>query len=205
LTARSRHPALSRPLSAPELASSPDDTGIIEGYASLFNVTDSGGDMMIRGAFARSLNRRGAHGVKMLWQHQPREPIGSWLSLVENARGLKVRGQLDLTVRRARETFSLIRRGAVNGLSIGFRTVISDRLNSGRIRRLQEVDLWEISVVTFPMLEQARITDLKHGGHYQAQRNDFSRVADIRTNTWKQTASRFDARLRVFRAHNIAP
>jgi HK97 family phage prohead protease len=135
--------------------------GVIEGYASLFGVTDAGGDRVIEGAFARSIRRRGARGVKMLWQHQPDEPIGTWLSLVENSRGLKVTGQLDLSVRRAREALSLIRSGAVDGLSIGFRTVVSEIADAGRVRRLVEIDLWEISVVTFPMLRQARITTVK--------------------------------------------
>lgn len=135
--------------------------GVIEGYASLFGVTDTGGDRVIEGAFARSIRRRGVRGVKMLWQHQPDEPIGTWLSLVENSRGLKVTGRLDLSVRRAREALSLIRNGAVDGLSIGFRTVVSEIADAGRVRRLVEIDLWEISVVTFPMLRQARITTVK--------------------------------------------
>jgi HK97 family phage prohead protease len=122
---------------------------------------DTGGDMVIEGAFARSIRRRGVHGVKMLWQHSPGEPIGTWLSLVENKRGLKVTGRLDLSVRRAREALSLIHNGAVDGLSIGFRTVVSEISSGGHIRLLRELDLWEISVVTFPMLRQARITDVK--------------------------------------------
>lgn len=136
-------------------------SGMIEGYASLFGVTDASGDRVIEGAFARSIQRRGVRGVKMLWQHQPGEPIGTWLSLTENSRGLKVTGRLDLSVRRAREALSLIREGAVDGLSIGFRTVVSEIAEAGRVRRLLEIDLWEISIVTFPMLRQARITVVK--------------------------------------------
>ena len=139
-----------------------NETGLIEGYASLFGVRDSGGDIVTAGAFARSLRRRGARGVKMLWQHRAEEPIGVWTSLIEDARGLRVMGHLDLKVARARETLSLLRSGAVDGLSIGFRTIRARNEKSLGRRQLLELDLWEISIVTFPMLTQARITGVKH-------------------------------------------
>lgn len=145
----------------PRLTPSIHVSGRIEGYASLFGVMDTGGDMVIEGAFANSIRRRGVRGIKMLWQHQPSEPIGTWHSIVENKRGLKVTGRLDLSIRRAAEALSLIRNGAVDGLSIGFRTVVSEPSASRRVRLLRELDLWEISVVTFPMLRQARIIDVK--------------------------------------------
>lgn len=135
--------------------------GIVEGYASLFGVADTGGDIVMKGAFARSLVQRGAAGVKMLWQHKPAEPIGFWTSIVEDGKGLKVVGRLDLSVARAREALSLLRAGAVDGLSIGFKTrrATTDKISG--LRRLQEIDLWEISIVTFPMLTQARIDAVK--------------------------------------------
>lgn len=136
-------------------------TGVVEGYASLFGVADSGGDVVMPGAFSRSLAKRGAAGVKMLWQHRPSEPIGVWTSIVEDARGLKVAGRLDLSVARAREALSLLRGGAVDGLSIGFRTQRAATDRTTGLRRLYEVDLWEISIVTFPMLSQARIDAVK--------------------------------------------
>ena len=135
--------------------------GAFSGYASLFGVVDSGGDMVMAGAFARSLIKRGAQGVKMLWQHQAAEPIGMWTSIVEDSRGLKVEGRLDLSVARAREALSLMRKGAIDGLSIGFRTLRATTEKSSGVRRLHEIDLWEISVVTFPMLSQARIGAVK--------------------------------------------
>ena len=135
--------------------------GVIEGYASLFNVADTGGDMVMAGAFARSLTKRGAAGVKMLWQHNAAEPIGVWTAIVEDLRGLKVTGRLDLSVARAREALSLLRAGAVDGLSIGFRTRRATTDRSSGLRRLHEVDLWEISIVTFPMLPQARVDAVK--------------------------------------------
>jgi HK97 family phage prohead protease len=138
-----------------------NDAGAFSGYASLFGVVDSGGDMVMAGAFARSLIKRGASGVKMLWQHQVAEPIGLWTSIFEDARGLKVEGRLDLSVARGREALSLMRKGAVDGLSIGFRTLRATTEKSSGVRRLHEIDLWEISIVTFPMLPQARIGVVK--------------------------------------------
>jgi uncharacterized protein len=135
--------------------------GIIEGYASLFAVADDGGDIVMPGAFARSLARRGAGGVKLLWQHNAAEPIGVWTSLVEDAKGLKVTGRLDLSVARAREALSLIRGGAVDGLSIGFRAVRATTDRKSGLRRLSEINLLEISVVTFPMQKLARIDAIK--------------------------------------------
>lgn len=135
--------------------------GVIEGYASLFGVADSGGDIVQPGAFARSLAQRGAAGVKMLWQHNAAEPIGIWSSIVEDKKGLKVTGRLDLSVARAREGLSLIRSGAVDGLSIGFRTRNASTSKATGLRRLFDIDLWEISVVTFPMQTGARIDAVK--------------------------------------------
>jgi HK97 family phage prohead protease len=135
--------------------------GMFEGYASIFGLVDLGGDQVAPGAFAQSLARRSARQVRMLWQHDPAAPIGSWLSIEEDWRGLKVKGQLNLAVARAREALALLREGAVDGLSIGFRVKTARKMASGGVRRLVELDLWEISIVTFPMLPQARITAVK--------------------------------------------
>lgn len=136
-------------------------TGHFEGYASLFGVADLGGDVVMAGAFRDSLRKRGADRVKMLWQHDPAEPIGAWLAVEEDTRGLKVSGRLNLDVSRAREILALMREGQIDGLSIGFRTqrAFTDRKTG--LRHLQKLDLWEISLVTFPMLPQARVTTVK--------------------------------------------
>lgn len=135
--------------------------GAFEGYASLFRIADLGKDVVEPGAFRDSLVRRGAAGIKMLWQHDPTEPIGRWLELREDSRGLFVRGRLSLAVARARELHALMRDGAVDGLSIGFRSQrVRSEPRSG-LRRLVKVDLWEISLVTFPMLPQARVSAVK--------------------------------------------
>lgn len=135
--------------------------GSFEGYASLFGKVDLGRDMVEPGAFAASLGKRGAAGVRMLFQHDPNAPIGTWSEIREDGRGLFVRGRLALEAPRAREVHSLMKQGALDGLSIGFRTVRARTEAKTGIRRILEVDLWEISVVTFPMLPEARVGTVK--------------------------------------------
>ncbi|MFD1702206.1 HK97 family phage prohead protease [Methylopila henanensis] len=137
--------------------------GRIEGYASLFGVVDLGRDRVERGAFAASLKARGASGVRFLFQHDPAEPIGAWEGIAEDERGLRVAGRLNLAVARARELHALLLQGALDGLSIGFRPVRAVR-SAGGVRRLIEVDLWEVSIVTFPMLPDARVASVKRAG-----------------------------------------
>lgn len=129
--------------------------GHFTGYASVFGVPDLGGDVVVPGAFSASLARRGAAGVRLLFQHDPSEPIGRWLSLREDARGLLVEGQLNLAVQRAREVDALMRGGGLDGLSIGFRT-LQARPGPGGERRLLRLDLWEVSLVSFPLQPGAR-------------------------------------------------
>ncbi len=135
--------------------------GLFEGYASLFDAEDLGRDVIAPGAFSASLRKRGAGGIKMLFQHDPGQPIGVWTSLVEDARGLYVTGRLTTEVPKAREVLALMRDGAVDGLSIGFRAVKGRRDARSGIRHLKEIDLWEISVVTFPMQPEARVLRVK--------------------------------------------
>ena len=131
---------------------------VIEGYASLFGDRDRGGDIVETGAYAASLKRLAEEGrqVKMLWQHDPAQPIGVWDEVREDAKGLYVKGRLLEQVARAREAAALIAEGAIDGLSIGYRTVKAVRNDKGR-RLLQELELWEVSLVTFPMLPSARV------------------------------------------------
>ncbi|HWK15039.1 MAG TPA: HK97 family phage prohead protease [Rhizobiaceae bacterium] len=136
-------------------------TGSFSGYASLFGKIDLGRDVVERGAFAASLAKRGAAGIRMLFQHDPKEPIGFWAEVREDERGLFVRGRLALGSARARDVHALMRSGALDGLSIGFRSVRARREAGSGIRRIREADLWEISVVTFPMLPEARVTQVK--------------------------------------------
>lgn len=141
-----------------------DAQGVFAGYASLFNQVDGGGDMILPGAFSASLARRGAENIRMLFQHDPAQPIGTWLDIKQDRRGLFVRGRLSLDVQRSAELAGLLRDGAIDGLSIGFKTIRARRDRKTGIRKLQTIDLWEISIVTFPMLASARISSLKTAG-----------------------------------------
>lgn len=138
-----------------------DETGVFEGYASVFNRQDLGRDVVLPGAFRKSLAERGTGGVRMLFQHDPSAPIGVWEKIYEDARGLFVRGRIMSEVTKGREVLSLMRAGALDGLSIGFRAEQGVRSKRTGIRRLRRVDLWEISVVTFPMLPDARVSQVK--------------------------------------------
>lgn len=135
----------------------------IEGYASLFDITDQGRDVVAQGAYTASLRalRASCRTVKMLWQHDPAQPIGVWDEIVEDNKGLRVKGRLLEDVARGREAAKLIEAGAIDGLSIGYRTKRASKTGEGG-RRLLEVDLWEISLVTFPMLPQARLGSKSH-------------------------------------------
>ena len=107
-----------------------DEAWMIEGYASRFGTPDKGGDTVVPGAFAASLRRLADEGrqVKMLWQHDPAQPIGVWTEVREDASGLYVQGHLLESVPRAREAAALIRAGAIDGLSIGYRTLRAKKL-----------------------------------------------------------------------------
>lgn len=138
-----------------------DASGVFTGYAARFNTADLGRDLILPGAFSESLAQRGPAGVRMLFQHDPAEPIGTWLELREDPRGLFVRGRLLSEIARGREVLSLMRAGAIDGLSIGFRTVEGRTNPKTGIRRLSKIDLWEISIVTFPMHPGARVAVFK--------------------------------------------
>lgn len=126
----------------------------IRGYASLWGVADLTGDVVARGAFANSLAKTGVAGVRMLHQHEGRAPVGVWDRMVEDERGLWVEGWIMDWSAEARFARALARAGALDGLSIGFRSSRARR--EGRLRVLVEVELWEVSLVTFPMLPGAR-------------------------------------------------
>lgn len=135
--------------------------GTFSGYASVFGAEDLGRDVLMPGAFQNSLSRQGATGIRMLFQHDPNLPIGVWDIVREDARGLFVKGRLTLDVAKAREVHALMREGGLNGLSIGFKAVRGKRSTKTGVRQLFEVDLWEISVVTFPMLPEAQVNSVK--------------------------------------------
>jgi hypothetical protein len=137
--------------------------GMIEGYASVFQEPDLASDVVMPGAFGASLAERGTRAIKMLFQHDPKEIVGVWLDIAEDRRGLRVRGRLLPEIRRGAELLTLLRAGALDGLSIGFRTIEGRTDTRTGLRHLHKVDLWEISLVTFPMLTAARIAGHKSG------------------------------------------
>lgn len=127
---------------------------VIEGYASLWGVADLNGDVVQRGAFRDSLARSGAAGVRMLHGHDGGAVVGVWDDVAEDERGLRVRGRIEPWSAVSRLAEALARAGALDGLSIGYRTARARR--DGRLRVLSGVELWEVSLVTFPMLPGAR-------------------------------------------------
>ena len=131
------------------------DDGSFEGYASVFGNVDAARDIVAPGAFAASL--RSGRRVKMLWQHDPGAPIGRWTSLAEDSRGLYARGQLLREIARGNEVYALMKAEAVDGLSIGFRTLDDAVDPATGVRTLKAIDLFEISVVTFPANDLAMV------------------------------------------------
>ena len=134
------------------------DGHVIEGYASLFGACDQGGDVVSKGAYAASLKASAGdrRSVKMLWLHDPTQPFGVWDEVREDAKGLWGKGRLLPEVAKGREAAELIAAGAIDGLSIGYRTVKAVKNDKGQ-RLLKELELWEVSLVTFPMLPSARV------------------------------------------------
>lgn len=139
------------------------DYGTFEGYGSIFGNKDLGNDVIEMGAFTKSLKRRKPKSVKLLYQHKSDMPIGVFDEIKEDELGLKVKGRLALKTQAGAEAYELLKMGALDGLSIGFRVnpeeVTYDKRNNKRI--IKEVDLMEVSLVTFPMNPQATVRSVK--------------------------------------------
>jgi HK97 family phage prohead protease len=121
----------------------------IAGYASVFNLPDKGGDMVMPGAFAEA-----AAPLPLLWQHQAGEPIGFVETVQEDARGLRITARI-VGEGRGAEAAALVRAGAIDGLSFGYRVKVASPARNGR--RLERLELVEVSLVTFPMQREARV------------------------------------------------
>jgi HK97 family phage prohead protease len=134
--------------------------GAFEGYASVFNNIDSQNDRVHPGAFKTSIKSRDKP-VQLLWQHQWQSPIGTIISLFEDAHGLYVKGKLLLDVAQAKEAYTLMKAGVVRGLSIGYSVKRSRRNPDSGVRELLDLNLWEISLVTLPANEAAQVTVVK--------------------------------------------
>jgi phage prohead protease, HK97 family len=138
--------------------------GTFEGHASVFGELDSYRDIVVRGAFVASLEKDFAakgRSVPMLWQHDTYNPIGIYPDCKEDDIGLFVRGQCNMKVQQGVECHALMEQGALTGLSIGYSTLDDEWDDTGMVRKLKEVKLWEISPVTFPAGDSARVTSVK--------------------------------------------
>lgn len=145
--------------------------GVFHGYGSVFGNLDSDRDIIVPGAFAKTLKKKRPSKIKLLWQHDPAQPIGVWEAMEEDKRGLKVQGRLLINqgVPKADEAYALLKAGALDAMSIGFAIPQGGAdWDSGKgVRTITEVDLWEISLVTFPANGKARITRVKSAVPYQ--------------------------------------
>jgi HK97 family phage prohead protease len=148
------------------------DTGTFTGYAAVFNNVDQGGDRILPGAFAETLGRKSS--VPLLWSHNPDQLIGTAGNLSEDRRGLKFTGEFVLEVPQAVSTYALMKKGAVRGISIGYRAVKSAR--EGDVRVLQVLDLIECSLTAFPMNEKAVVTEVKTESKLETALIEFARA-----------------------------
>ncbi len=156
------------------------ETGVISGYASVFNVEDSHCDLITSGAFSNSIiNHKKLKNIKLLWQHQQEYPIGIIENISEDQYGLHIEAKLLLEVDKAREAYALIKAGAINGLSIGFEVEKYHHIKNVRI--ITQINLWEISLVTFPANNLAQINNFKHKEISMQTSNQYNVQ-----NTWEQ-------------------
>jgi HK97 family phage prohead protease len=169
--------ALERKFTGPSAGLAVTDGHVVAGHASVFGKKDQGGDVVQKGAYASSLKRLAAAGgrVKMLWQHDPTQPIGVWDEVREDETGLWVKGRILTDIGKGREAAALLAAGAIDGLSIGYRTIKAERDGKGQ-RLLSELELWEVSLVTFPMLPEARVAS----------------KADALDDDWRELAAVFE-------------
>jgi HK97 family phage prohead protease len=136
-----------------------DGYGYFEGYASVFNYLDSDNDIVLRGAFVDSISVY--PNVKMLWQHNPSMPIGKYPEIREDENGLYVKGQINLQVEKGKEAYALVKQGALDSMSIGYRTKECEYDSTKSVRKIKKLDLYEVSLVTFPANDRATINGVK--------------------------------------------
>ncbi len=137
--------------------------GYVAGYASVFDAVDAQREAVAKGAFRRTLNewKHNSRKPTMLWMHDAASPIGVWDAMSEDTRGLAVEGTLAIGTQAGADAYELLKMGAVTGLSIGYRTVASRVDARSKVRTLDDVDLFEVSLVTFPANDLARIRAVK--------------------------------------------
>ena len=146
----------------------------IEGWASTFNNVDQGKDIVMPGAFAKSI--KGTKALPMLWQHRTDQVIGVWNEFEETDKGLRVKGRISETV-LGNDAYTLTKDGAVSKMSIGYGTKKYEIDQTKGVRKLIELDLYEVSLVTFPMNDKADITRVKAAHDNERDFEDFLREA----------------------------
>ena len=167
------------------------DKGMFEGYASIFGNKDLGNDVIEKGAFMRSLRRKGAKKIKMLYQHDTKEPIGVFDKVMEDQNGLYVKGRLAMGTQKGKEVYELMKMGAIDGLSVGYRVDAKGHHydDKRKYRVLKEVDLMEISAVTFPMNPRARIQAVKSAMTVREWEHKLREVGNLSHSESKVAAS----------------
>lgn len=140
-----------------------ENDGVVEGYGAVFGNIDFGGDVIAQGAFEKTISGIAASGRKlpMLWQHDGYNPIGVWDVLKEDDVGLYVKGTVLINTRQGADAYEMLKAGAVTGMSIGYSARDYSRDEKTGVRTLKQLDLFEISLVTFPMNDQARVDNVK--------------------------------------------
>ena len=141
-----------------------EENGVFFGYASVFNIVDKQNDLILPGAFKENLNR---NKIKLLWQHNPGEPIGSIIDICENDVGLYITAHLLLGIQKAKEAYLMLKTGVINGLSIGYIPIEYDVDHKSGARVLKQVELWEVSLVTFPANLAAQVINVKNQNNEQ--------------------------------------
>lgn len=157
-----------------------EDEGVITGYGSVFGNEDAYGDVVERGSFSASLQER---MPKMLWQHDTWEPVGRWADVREDERGLYLKGKLATKSSKGRDAYELIKEGALDGLSIGYR--VKDFEMRGDNRYLKQIDLYEVSLVTIGANSHALIDSVKAG---EVSKRDIERL--LKSNGFSATAAK---------------
>lgn len=164
-----------------------DASGEFEGYGSIFGNVNSYGDIVAKGAFAESIKQK---MPALLWQHNPSSPIGVYTDIREDNKGLYVKGKLNLDVQQGKEAYSLLKQGALKGMSIGFMTLVDEMDQETGIRTIKKIDLWEVSLVTFPANDKASVTSVKSAHGTVREFEKFLRDAGYNADDAKLVASK---------------
>lgn len=161
------------------------ENGLFSGYASIFNVIDKQNDLILPGAFKESL---GKNKIRLLWQHDPGEPIGNIIDIYENDVGLYIVAHLLLGIKKAEEAYLMLKAGTINGLSIGYIPKKYDVDHESGARLLKQVELWEVSLVTFPANSKAQVIDVKSQNYEEDMLKEAIKKAnDTLANTYIST------------------